>query len=404
MVSYTNIVSAIAWSPTTETYTKWNDSAEVTVVPWNPAVRVTKDPATQTVRPGDPASFTFTLTNNGDVDLSPIAVLDYINGVKVPECSKNLTGLHPGESTSYTCSHGGEMVSYTNIVSAIAWSPTTETYTKWNDSAEVTVVPWNPAVRVTKDPATQTVRPGDPASFTFTLTNNGDVDLSPIAVLDYINGVKVPECSKNLTGLHPGESTSYTCSHGGEMVSYTNIVSAIAWSPTTETYTKWNDSAEVTVVPWNPAVPGDKRPGDPDGEARDPASFTFTLTNNGDVDLSPIAVLDYINGVKVPECSKNLTGLHPGESTSYTCSHGGEMVSYTNIVSAIAWSPTTETYTKWNDSAEVTVVPWNPVIVPVDIEPGICPNIIALNFKGPHLFVAIPVQRIWMRKRLIRLP
>jgi len=28
--------------------------------------------------------------------------------------------------------------------------------------------------------------------------------------------------------------------------------------------------------------------------------------------------------------------------------------------------------------------------VPVDIEPGICPNIIALNWKGPYLFVVIP--------------
>ena len=106
----------------------------------------------------------------------------------------------------------------------------------------------NPSVRVTKEPATQTVKPGDPASFTFTLTNTGDVRLTPIAILDYINGVKIPECSRNLTGLNAGESVSYSCSHGGETASYTNIVSAIAWSPTTATYTMWNDSAEVEVA------------------------------------------------------------------------------------------------------------------------------------------------------------
>jgi uncharacterized repeat protein (TIGR01451 family) len=110
-------------------------------------------------------------------------------------------------------------------------------------------MPWTPAIRVTKEPATQTVKPGGPANFTFTLTNTGDVDLSPIAVLDYINGVKVGECSRNLTGLNVGESASYSCSHGGESASYTNIVSALAWSPTTRTYTMWNDSAEVTVIP-----------------------------------------------------------------------------------------------------------------------------------------------------------
>ena len=332
-----------------------------------PSVLVTKEPATQTVRPGEPASFTFTLTNTGDVDLTPIAVLDYIKGVKVPECCKNLTGLTPGESTSYTCSHGGETESYINIVSAFAWSPTTGTYTAWNDSAEVTVVPWNPVVRVTKEPVTQTVRPGEPASFTFTLTNTGDVDLSPIAVLDYIKGVKVPECCKNLTGLTPGESTSYTCSHGGETESYTNIVSAFAWSPTTGTYTMWNDSAKVTVEPWNPSILVTKKPATQTVRPGDPASFTFTLTNNGDVELTPIMVLDYINGVKIPECCRNLTGLTPGGSTSYTCSHGGETKNYTNIVSAHAWSPVTGTYTMWNDSAEVTVANAIPVITSITV-------------------------------------
>jgi len=361
--SYTNIVFAAAWSPTTGTVTSWNDSAEVTVVPWNPAVRVTKEPATQTVKPGEPASFTFTLTNNGDVNLTPIWVQDYINGVRIPECCRNLTGLPPGESTSYTCSHAGETASYTNIVSAFAWSPTTGTLTSSNDSAEVTVVPWNPSVRVTKEPATQTVRPGDPASFTFTLANNGDVNLTPIMVSDYINGVRIPECSRNLTGLTPGGSTSYTCSHGGETKSYTNIVFAAAWSPTTGTLTSSNDSAEVTVVPWNPSVLVTKEPATQTVRPGDPASFTFTLTNNGEVNLTPIAVLDYINGVKIPECSRNLTGLTPGESTSYTCSHGGEMASYTNIVSAYAWSPVTGTIAMRNDSAEVTVVPWNPSVL-----------------------------------------
>ena len=124
---------------------------------------MTKEPATQTVKSGDPASFTITVTNTGDVNLSPIAVLDYINGVKVAECSRNLTGLNVGEVDElhlFPWRRDGELYKHRRGDSLV---PETGTYTMSNDSAEVTVVPWNPAIQVTKEPATQTVKPGDPA-------------------------------------------------------------------------------------------------------------------------------------------------------------------------------------------------------------------------------------------------
>ncbi len=196
----------------------------------------------------DPASFTITVTNNGDVNLTPIAILDYINGVKVAECSQNLTGLGPNdvdELHMLPWRRDGELYKHRLgdcLVPDHRDLHYVERFSRSHGGAVESVRP------VTKDPATQTVKSGDPASFTITVTNNGDVNLTPIAVLDYINGVKVPECSHNLTGLGPNDSTSYTCSHGGETASYTNIVSAIAWSPITGTYIMWNDSAEVTVV------------------------------------------------------------------------------------------------------------------------------------------------------------
>jgi hypothetical protein len=142
------------------------------------------------------------------------------------------------------------------------------------------------------------------------LTNTGDVDLSPIAVLDYINGVKVGECSRNLTGLNVGESASYTCSHGGETASYTNIVSAFAWSPVTGTYVMSNDSAEVTVANAIPEITGITVPMTPQAvKSTVSVSGTFTDPDAGDTHTATWTWGD--GGTKagvVNEAGKTVTG------------------------------------------------------------------------------------------------
>ena len=101
-----------------------------------------------------------------------------------------------------------------------------------------------PSILATKTPKNQTVHSGEPATFTITLKNNGDTDLSPIMLRDF----NAPECSKNLSGLVVGGSTSYTCSHGGETASYWNVINAQGWSPLAGKVVMWNDSARVNVM------------------------------------------------------------------------------------------------------------------------------------------------------------
>ena len=215
--------------------------------------------------------------------------------------------------TSYTCSHGGETASYTNIVSAIAWSPTTGTYTMWNDSAEVTVVPWNPAIQVTKEPATQTVRPGDPASFTFTLKNTGDVDLSPIAVLDYINGVKVAECSRNLTGLNVGEVDELHLlpwRRDGEL--YKHRLGDSLVPDHRDLHSCRNDSAEVTVANAIPVITGITVPITPQA-VRSTVSVSGTFTDPDTEDTHTAMWTWGDGGTKtgvVNEATKTVTGTY----------------------------------------------------------------------------------------------
>jgi uncharacterized repeat protein (TIGR01451 family) len=317
-----------------------------------PAIRVTKLPVNQTVKPGAPATWTITVSNAGETLLSQVQVIDSL----APECQRTFTELYMGASTSYTCSHAGETSSYSNTATAIADS-NAGFMVQWNDSARVTVVPWSPSVQVAKTPKNQTVYSGQPATFTLTVTNTGDTDLSPIIVQDF----NAAECSKNLTGLGIGASTSWTCSHAGETVSYYNVVQAQGWSPLAQKVVMWNDSARVNVLPWSPSVQVAKTPRNQTVYSGQPAGWTITVTNTGNTNLSPIIVQDF----NAAECSRNLTGLGIGASTSWTCSHAGETASYYNVVQAQAWSPLAQKVVMWNDSARVNVVP----VVEVDIVP-----------------------------------
>jgi len=187
-----------------------------------PSISVTKTPANQTVMSGAPANFTISVTNTGDVMLTPVIVQDF----QAPECSRNTSGFLPGRTISWTCSHAGETASYWNLVSATGYDLFTGTMVRNNASARVTVIPWSPALSVTKVPANQTVMSGAPASWTITVANTGNTDLNPVRVWD-----GAPECARNLSGgLAAGVSTSYTCSHGGRTASYQTNTTAAGYS------------------------------------------------------------------------------------------------------------------------------------------------------------------------------
>jgi uncharacterized repeat protein (TIGR01451 family) len=71
------------------------------------------------------------------------------------------------------------------------------------------------------------VIPGNDASFTITVTNNGDVNLTGIQVID----VLAPNCDRIIGLLSPGMSTGYTCTMVAPQTAMTNIASVTAIAP-----------------------------------------------------------------------------------------------------------------------------------------------------------------------------
>ncbi len=181
-----------------------------------------------------------------------------------------------------------------------------------------------------------TIPAGDPVTWTYVVTNTGDVDLENVTVTDD-QGVAV-SCPQ--TTLAVGESM--TCTGNGTAVvgQYANIGSVVGTPVGGGEPVEDRDPSHYTgQEPPQPGIDIEKATNGEDADAApgptipagDPVTWTYVVTNTGDVDLENVTVTDD-QGVAV-SCPQ--TTLAVGESM--TCTGNGTAVvgQYANIGSAV---------------------------------------------------------------------
>jgi len=327
------------------------DSVELGISPLVPGLAVSKTPATQSVLTGTTANFTITVENTGNVDLSDPMVSD-------PQCD-SLTGpsgdtdndgvLDVAETWTYTCSVNNVTADFTNSVTVTATPPTGPDVSD-SDTADVTVE--DPSLVVSKTPDNQTVLTGGTAAFTITVENTGNVDLSNPMLDD-------PQCT-TLTGptgddgdgvLEVGETWSYTCEVENVTAGFINTATATATPPTGPDV---SDSDTATVDVDAPSISVSKTPATQSVLIGTAATFTITVDNTGNVDLSSVVVDD-------PQCT-TLTGpsgddgddvLETTETWTYTCEVENVTADFTNSVTVTGTPPTGPDVSD-SDTADVT--------------------------------------------------
>ena len=314
-----------------------SDSADVTVLV--PSIEVQKTPDIQTVGYSGTATFTITVTNTGETDLTNIVVADAL----APTCDTTITSLAIGATTSYTCDLADVTASLTNTANVTAEDPLGNPVAD-SDSADVNVI--TPVIDIEKTPDLQTVLVGGDATFTITLTNTGDAALSSVVVTDPL----APACDATFASMAPGEVQTYTCTLSGVTSDLTNTATADAVDPLGRPLSD-SDTADVTVI--TPGIDVQKTPDAQTILTGGDATFSITVTNTGDVDLTDVAVTD----PAAPVCDAAIGDLPIGASHTYDCTVSSLTSDLTNIAQAIGTDPLANTLNDSDDAFVDVIAP-----------------------------------------------
>ncbi len=324
-----------------------SDPASVTIpAGTDPAVSIVKTGAVtpaadQTaVKPGDAIQYSYLVTNIGNATLSSISVNDSTAGhVTCPTPAS--PGLAPGAAETCTADHtytvtqtdvdaGG--VSDTATASGIDLLGTTSPAS--SGSLSVPAEPADPELSIAKhgtntNPADQNdIRVGDTIDYSYQVTNTGDVTLTTVAVTDpTLGSVTCPPLPPR--GLAPGASITCTADNAytvtqadidtGGASDEATATGADASGDSTSTFMARADvlavpAPRVSMVKSASVTPAADQD---DAQVGDVISYSFLVTNTGNVDLTSISVSDSSLGpVSCPIPPP--PGLAPGDSETCT--------------------------------------------------------------------------------------
>jgi hypothetical protein len=313
----TNTARATGLTPNHDTVLGDPAHATVTARPL-PAIHLVKSasPATYAA-PGEIISYTYTVTNTGNVTLHRIALTD--NRLGPVTCA--LTTLGPGRSM--TCSAARVTTQadvdagrIANTADVTGHPPTGPPVTGTADATVVAI--HRPGIALVKaaSPA-EYAEPGETISYTYAVTNTGNVTLHAIALTDSrLGAVTCPE-----SALAPGQSMTCTAEHvttradvdAGHIA---NTADVTAHPPTGPPVTDTDRVAVRAIHAPGIQVAKSSSPGT-FGAAGEAISYSYAVTNTGNVTLRDIALTD--NRLGMITCPD--TRLAPGQSMTCTADY-----------------------------------------------------------------------------------
>ena len=296
------------------------DSATVTLSPV-PALGLVKtaDPTSFTAA-GQTITYTYKITNSGNVPVSGFTVTDSL--IAAVDCSTATSPLAVGASTTCSATYkttaadvsAGSVYNTATAAGTYAGNPLTS-----NESdATVTLSPV-PALGLVKtaDPTSFTAA-GQTITYTYKITNSGNVPVSGFTVTDSL--IAAVDCSTATSPLAVGASTTCSATYkttaadvsAGSVYNTATAAGTYAGNPLTS-----NESdATVTLSPV-PAL-GLVKTADPTSftAAGQTITYTYKITNSGNVPVSGFTVTDSL--IAAVDCSTATSPLAVGAST--TCS------------------------------------------------------------------------------------
>ncbi len=333
----TNIATVSAVDYWTGLPLEASDSAYVNVI--NPALTIDKQVDQATVLAGTDVTYTFVVTNSGDDPLESITVSDTVDGEAGCSPINYVSGddgnnvLDLGESWTYTCST--QITEDTlNIATASGYDSLSNETVSAPDDAFVDVV--DPAISIDKSAALTTDigedgQPGvdDTLTYTYIITNSGDTGLTNVTLSDDNQGFGTLGDFSCDTALPADMNAGDTITCSAEYIitqadvdagSIYNLATTSGTPPLGDNVS--DTDPETVDLPQDPKLDlvktGSFNDENQDGFAQpgETISYSFTVTNTGNVTLTNVTVTDPLITVN----GGPLASLAPGASDSTTFS------------------------------------------------------------------------------------
>ncbi len=314
-------------------------------------------------------TYSYTLTNTGDVELyAPYAVTDNkVSGIICPNTPSPLpTGQSITCTKTYTITSAD--ANARQVINVATATATLDGHTVTSNQAQARVLVSNLNLQVTANPSV-VAQAGTSVTFTYTVTNIGGSTLTGLTITDTL----VAGISCGTTTLNAGQSTTCTGTYtvtqnqldnGAPLTSQATASgiygSSSVSSPTVTTTITLQRlpalSLQISATP-NPVTP-DPVTNPPAGKT---VTYTYTIQNTGNVTLqSPYAVTD--DKIGNAGCSGATSPLLPGQSTTCTKSYiitNADVQNGSIISTATAKAKDTNGNEIVSNPASYTLIVWN---------------------------------------------
>jgi uncharacterized repeat protein (TIGR01451 family) len=301
-----------------------------------PALTITKSAAPITYNAaGQPITYTYTVTNSGNVNLSDIMVTDTTLNQRI---SISNSSLVPGQSTKGTYTY---MTSQTDVENdSVVNTATSSCIFNNNPVSNTTTATVNavqsPALLITKTASVSPINvdtpgtysaPGQFITYTYTVQNTGNVYLSNIWIIDDHITNSISISSSNLA---PGQSaignatysTTQSDIDNGSVVNTATSSCIFNHHPVSNTTTTTVNAVQRQAMAIRQSTTTNN-PIDPTtyNAVGQTITYTYTVTNSGNVNITaPISVIDNKIATSPITIQSNGT-LSPGNCISGTATY-----------------------------------------------------------------------------------
>jgi uncharacterized repeat protein (TIGR01451 family) len=297
------------------------------------AIEKTADSATYSSA-GDVIDYSFRVQNVGSSSIDNVSVVDPLPGLSTITCPTGANGsfsLAPDTETICTASYtvtqadaAGDR-SITNTASANGTTPGGQAVESGESTVTVACDDCESLIAITKSHLGGPFAAGDTVTYDYVITNTGDSALNDVQLTDNQAGISAPTCTPaSGSSLQPGAQISCTATYVVTVADVTAGAVPNGTATTTATsavgaQVQASDDDPASTVAAVPSITVEKAAPNTPVSAGDVVTYTYTVTNTGNVPLNDVQLADPQSGLSALTCDPALgSTLQPGASITCT--------------------------------------------------------------------------------------